>query len=139
MYKEKYVTCISHVPSKVNVHKREAYVSKKIEKDKGHNTTPVLDVKTLASQSTSREMIIIGRATSDARVKIGEEWGDITGRSDQRGRNGSWSMCDGRRCIGDGNDYRNVVMGCLRETNHRDGLTGSSSGRRRDQMSRDWW
>ena len=74
MYKEKYVTCISHVPSKVNVHKREAYVSKKIEKDKGHNTTPVLDVKTLASQSTSREVVIISGAAPSARVEMGEKW-----------------------------------------------------------------
>ena len=97
-------------------------------KKTGRNTTPVLDVKTLASQSASRVVIIVSGAAPGAGIEMGEEWGDISGGGDQGRRNGSRSTCDDRSCIGNGDDYGNVVMRCLRETNRRDGLTGFSSG-----------
>ena len=118
---------------------------KKNEKDRNTktvtgkcNTTPVLDVKTLASQSASREVIVIGGTASSAGIEMCEEWGDVTGGGNQGRRNGSWSMCDDRSCVWDGDDYRNVVVGCLGKTNHRDGLTGFGGGRNCDQTSWDW-
>ena len=66
---------------------------------KGRNTTPVLGVKTLASQGTSRKVIIVGGAAPSARIKMGEEWGDVMGGSDQRGRNRSRGAYDGGGCV----------------------------------------
>ena len=116
---QKYITC-SIENERLQ---KKAYVSKnekdKNEKDKSRNTTPVLDMKTLASQSTSRVVIVISGATPGARIEMGKEWRDVTGGGNQGRRNGSRSTRDDRRCVGDGDNYRNVVMGCLRETNHR--------------------
>ena len=130
MYEKKCITCISHVLTKVNVCKK---------KRQKRNTTPVLDVKTLASQSTSRKVAFIGRAASGARVEGGEEWRDVACRGNQGRGNGGCRTCDDGSCVRDGNDYGNIVVGCVGKTNRWDGLTGFSSGRRRDRMSRDWW
>ena len=92
------------------------------------NTTPVLGVKTLASQSTSRKVIIVSGATPNARNKLGEEWGDVTGGSNQRGRNGSWGAYDGGGCVWNVDDNRGIVMGCMRKMNHGGGLSGFVSG-----------
>ena len=92
------------------------------------NTTPVLDVKTLTSQSTSRKVAVIGRATSGARVKGGEEWGDVTCRGNQGRGNGGCRTCDDGSCVRDGNNYGNVVVGGLRESDHRNGLVSFRRG-----------
>ena len=88
----------------------------------------MLDVKTLTSQSTSRKVAFIGGATSGARVKGGEEWRDIACRGNQGRGNGGCRACDDRSCVRDGNNYGDVVVGCVGKTNRRDGLTSFSGG-----------
>ena len=116
---------ISHVQSKVNIRKKKAYVGKD---KKGRNTTPVLSVKTLASQGTPGKVIIVGEAAPSARIKMGEEWGDVTGGSDQRGRIRSRGAYDGGGCVWNVDDNRGIVVGCMRKTNHGDELSGFVNG-----------
>ena len=117
---------VSHAQSKVSVHKKKAYVSRKIKK--GRNTTPMLGVKTLTSQGTSREMIIINGAAPSARIKVGEEWGDVTGGSDQRGRSRSRGANDGGGCVWNVDDDRGIVVGRMGKMNRGDELSGFVSG-----------
>ena len=92
------------------------------------NTTPVLDVKTLTSQSTSRKMAVISGAASGARFEGGEEWGDVTCRGNQGRGNGGCRTCDNGSRVRDGNDYGNVVVGGLRKSDHRNGLVSFLRG-----------
>ena len=122
--------------SKVNVHKKKAYVSKcKQKNEEDRNTTPSLPVKTPTSQGTSRKVSIVGGATPSARIKVGEEWGDVAGGSNQGGRNGSWSAYNGGGCAWSGDDNRNIVMGCMRKTNHGNRSSGFGSGSSRGRGS----
>ena len=89
----------------------------------------MLDVKTLASQSTSRKVAVIGGAASGARVKGGEKWGDVTCRGNQRRGNGGCRMCDDGSCVRDGNDYGDVVVRGLGKSNHRNRLVSFRRGR----------
>ena len=102
-----------------------------MKNEEDRNTTPVLDVKTLASQGTSRKVIIVGGATPSTRIEMGEEWGDVMGGSNQRGRNRSWGAYDGGVCVRNVNDNRGIVVGCMRKTNHGGGLSGFVSGSNR--------
>ena len=116
---------IPHVPSKVNVREKES-ICKQNEKDR--NTTPVLDVKTLASQGTSRKVVFISGTTPGAGIKLGEEWGDVTGGSDQRGQNRGRGAYDDRGCVGNVNSNRGIVVECMGKMNHGDELSGFVSG-----------
>ena len=73
-------------------------------------------------------MSIVGGATPSARIKVGEEWGNIAGGSNQRGRNRSWSVYDGGGCGWNGDNNRGAIVGCMRKTNHGDELSGFISG-----------
>ena len=109
------------------------------KKTKNRNTTPALDVKTLASQGTSRKMTVVGGATSGARVEGGKKWGDIACKGAHGRGNGGCRTCNDRSCVKDGNDYGDVVVGGVRESDHRDRLVSFCRGRSCEGTGRDWW
>ena len=108
-------------------------MKKGMEKDKkakNRNITPTLDGKTLASQGTSRKVVFISGTTPGAGIKLGEEWGDVTGGSDQRGQNRGRGAYDDRGCVGNVNSNRGIVVECMGKMNHRSGfVSGSDCGR----------
>ena len=89
----------------------------------------MLAVKTLASQSASRKVAVIGGATSGARVESGEKWGDVACKGVYGRGNGGRRSCDNRSCVSNRNDYGDVVVGGVRESDHRDGLVRFRRGR----------
>ena len=89
-------------------------------------------MKTLISQGAFAIVSIIGGATTRARVKNGEYWGDITRWRDQkRGNGGVRTTIDGGRGgsrdgdwnVRSGDDDWNVVMGRMWKANCRGGLS----------------
>ena len=117
-------------------------MKKGVEKDKkakNRNITPTLDGKTLASQGTSRKMSVVGGATSGARVEGGKKWGDVACKGAHGRGNGGCRMCDDRSCVSNGNDYGDVVVGGVRESDHRNGLVRFCRGRSCEGTGWDQW
>ena len=101
------------------------------KKEGKRNTTPLLPVKTPISQGAFAIVSIIGGATTRARVKDGEQWGDVTRWRDQRrGNGGVRTTVNGGRG-GSRDDDWSVVMGRMWKANCWGGLRGWDSGRRR--------
>ena len=86
----------------------------------------MLAVKTLASQGASRKVAV--GATTGARVESGEKWGDVACKGAHKRGNGGRRTCDDRSCVSNGNDYGDVVVGGVRESDHRDGLVSFHRG-----------
>ena len=107
-----YITC-----SDKNKRSFDICKSKKRQKKTKRNTTPCLAVKTPTSQGAFVEMSTIGRTTARARVEGGKQRGNVAWGIDQRGRNRGIRPDDDGSCIWSGDDYRDVVMRSVRETN----------------------
>ena len=96
-------------------------------------------MKTLTSQGTPGEMVAIGRTTAGARVKGGKQWGDVACRNDQgRGHRGTRTDDDGSG-VWSGDDYQNIVVRCVWETNRRKRLSGFGDSQRRKWKGWDRW
>ena len=103
------------------------------EKGKNRNTTPSLPVKTLALLGATRVMAVRSGATCDARVKLSEERGHVTNGRDCWGWEGGGGANHCRGCTRDRDDNGHVVMKRMGNTNDREWVIGSVSGRNCDR------
>ena len=110
-----------------------------MKKKTKRNTTPVLAVKTLASQGTFAEVSAIGGTTTRARVEGGKQRGNVMWGSNQRRRNGGVRPSDNGSRIRSRNDYRDVVKRCVWKTNCRGGLSGFCDSRGRNGEGWNRW
>ena len=83
-------------------------------------------MKTLASHGATGEMSVVGRTTSDTRVKMSKEQGDITNGGDQRRRNWGRGTHHRRSCVWNRDDDGSIIVKCVRNPNHRGRLIGSN-------------
>ena len=103
------------------------------------NTTPCLSVKNPTSQGTFAEMSAIGGTTARARVEGGKQRGDVAWRNGQGRRNRGIRPNDGGSRVWSGDNYRDVIVRCVWETNRRNGLSSLSDSRRCKWKGWDRW
>ena len=99
-----------------------------VEKARNRNTTPLLTVKTLTSLGATRKMTIDGGATSDARIELSEDGGNVSNGGNQWRRDQSGNAFHNRSCIRDCDDDRSVVVERVGDSNSGSWLIGSNGG-----------
>ena len=99
-----------------------------VKEAENRNITPLLTVKTLTSLGATRKMTIDGRATSDARIELSEDGGNILNGGNQQRRDRSGSAFYDRSYIRDCDDDRSVVMERVGDLDGGSWLIGSNVG-----------
>ena len=84
-------------------------------------------------------MVVVGGGTTGARVKGGKQWGNVAWRKDQGRRNRGIRPDDDGSRVWSGDDYRDVVVRCVWETNRWNGLSDFGDSRRRKWKGWDRW
>ena len=83
-------------------------------------------MKTLASHGATGEMSVVGRTTSNARVEMSEEQGNVMNGGDQRRRNWGRGTHHCGSCVWNRDDNGGIIVKCVGNLNRRGRLIGSN-------------
>ena len=84
-------------------------------------------------------MVVVGGTATRARVEGGKQRGNVAWRNDQGRRNRGIRSDNDRSRVWSGDDYRDVVVRCVRKTNCRNRLSSLGDSRSHNWEVWDQW